>query len=148
LIQIHNNSDSLSSDYEEVILTNYSDPTELNNLNIVIETVQEPLEEYENEIVLTKNDYEDIVQSELELTEEISSNEIDECINETELTQDDSNNTNDLKTEIKEEPIVVNSVELYKKMDINELRILVSQKGVISDTKKMKRNELIRILTE
>jgi len=42
---------------------------------------------------------------------------------------------------------MVNPTEVYRKMDISELRTLVIQQGLATDTKKLKKMDLIRLLT-
>jgi len=41
----------------------------------------------------------------------------------------------------------IQPVEVYRKMEIGELRYIVIQKGLATDTKKMKKMDLIRLLT-
>ena len=36
----------------------------------------------------------------------------------------------------------------YKKMNVEELKALVVSKGLVSDASKLKRNDLIRLLTQ
>jgi hypothetical protein len=41
----------------------------------------------------------------------------------------------------------IQPIEVYRKMDISELRALVIQQGLATDTKKLKKQELLRLLT-
>jgi hypothetical protein len=63
-----------------------------------------------------------------------------------ESVDNESDNESDEK-ESENKSVNINPVEVYRKMDIVELRALVIQQGLATDVKKIKKVELIRLLT-
>jgi len=62
-----------------------------------------------------------------------------------ELKGESSDEESEESQEIIEQP-VESSMDSYKKLDVNALRSLVASKGLTTDTKKMKKTELLKLL--
>jgi hypothetical protein len=83
------------------------------------------------------NDVEDLEDSPIE---EINLDGDNEDIEDIEDIEDDDNVKEEQEEEEKEQD--------YKKMDISYLRTLVITRGLATDTKKMRKNELIKLLSQ
>ena len=108
----------------------------------------------------TANELEDLEVDINELDDNDESEEIDSGINEIIVTklddilqvdEIDGDSENIRENEESEENTNISNfvqpVEVYRKMDISELRSIVIQKGLATDTKKLKKMDLIRLLT-
>jgi hypothetical protein len=105
------------------------------NINLSQNNISEDL----GDILEVQNDDIDIEElpEEIELNENeplLLINKIDESVNEPESNLEESQTNNQTDSEI------------YRKMEVGNLRALVISKGLASDTKKMKKQELIRLL--
>lgn len=105
------------------------------NINLSQNNISEDL----GDILEVQNDDIDIeeVPEEIELNENeplLVINKIDESVNEPESNLEESQMNNQTDSEI------------YRKMEVGTLRALVISKGLATDTKKMKKQELIRLL--
>jgi hypothetical protein len=80
---------------------------------------------------------------------DFSQKDVIEDINFEEI-ENNSENINENNEEKPKESLLTNEsiVESYRKMDINTLKELVITKGLLNDTKKMKKIELIRLLEQ
>jgi hypothetical protein len=127
-IQIHSISDDISEEFDE-------------NLNF---------EEYANDHLYEEQ------QEDIGVIEDIEEIEL----HNSDTLEIEVNNYQELPDEITikkienvlEEPSpiihkMVNPTEVYRKMEISELRSLVIQQGLATDTKKLKKMDLIRLLT-
>jgi hypothetical protein len=105
------------------------------NINLSQNNISEDL----GDILEVQNDDIDIEElpEEIELNENeplLVINKLDESVNEPESNLEESQTNNQTDSEI------------YRKMEVGNLRALVISKGLASDTKKMKKQELIRLL--
>ena len=144
--------DSDDEDFEEVPIIKHIQIHSLSENDDISEEYDENLnfEEYANtylgetdtlEIQLTEDLLEEITE---ELPEEITEELSEELSEEIIVKKIDSILTMD------SEPVInkmVSPMEVYRKMEIGELRSLVIQQGLATDTKKLKKMDLIRLLT-
>jgi hypothetical protein len=119
-------SDNQEPDYENIKRI---------NINLSQNNISEDL----GDILEVQNDDIDIEElpEEIELNENeplLVINKLDESVNEPESNLEESQTNNQPDSEI------------YRKMEVGNLRALVISKGLASDTKKMKKQELIRLL--
>jgi hypothetical protein len=123
-IQIHLTEKIDNNDIDDSIVE-LSDSVELIEVLEANDSVElsEPLETEDLEV-----DNNEIIVKKIELDTEMNYDEIDE-------TDSDNKSVN------------INPVEVYRKMDIVELRALVIQQGLATDVKKVKKVDLIRLLT-
>jgi len=118
-IQIHGGFTTEINDIADINELDFENTSnEMDGLEVDLQEESDYLEIGVEEIVVTKLD--DMIQEE----------------------QEDTDNT-----EMNVETTSIQPIEVYRKMEIGELRSLVIQKGYATDTKKMKKNELIRLLT-
>lgn len=127
-IQIHGGFTSEINDIDEL--------EDIETEGLDFEKVSNELDDLEVDIQET-DDMNDVGLDEQEINiEEIIVTKLDNIVNEEEDT---------ITTEADEN--IVQPVEVYRKMEIGELRSIVIQKGLATDTKKMKKMDLIRLLT-
>jgi len=118
------------------------------------------------EVVDDEQEFKKIVVSDTELSDDdedddnvkvisVDMNDIDESepladLEEEDIVLDDEDSNEDMNEDTNEETNNVNSSEKvdYKKMDVSYLRTMVLTRGLATDTKKMKKSELIRLLEE
>jgi len=147
LIQIHPINAPIYPEMDEfeIIEATLDNDNEL-NIDVEIESnphqpEDEPLEvdldvNLDTEPLEVDNNINEIITG--ELNKLLDSIVDDEVSNEEKLTVE----------EVVLEKSTILTIDDYKKMDISELRTLVIEKGLVTDSKKMKKNELIRILAE
>ena len=157
--------DEYSDDDGEIIQNIQIHPTEIDEFEIITSALESE-NELNIDVEIESNpelDFNEEPEPEPEPEPEIESlEEVNEIVTEkldiildTILEQEVLDEVDEIeKKETESEPEseaeekVILTVEDYKKMDISELRTLVIQQGLVTDTKKLKKNELIRILTE
>jgi hypothetical protein len=104
-----------------------------------IKVISVNISEINNSISLDELDIDENIVNDFDLDEE----EEYETPSIENLEEEQENNIEDNdRPDNKEEPID------YKKMDISYLRTLVINRGITSDTKKMKKNDLIKLLEQ
>jgi len=126
------------------------------------ESQPEPNSQF-NKIVVSDNEYDAEEEEETETPIKIIN--IDDSILEVNDNTEDFTSVTEI---VNEEPITVNKVDIdfsasesnneylekstesvdYKKMDVSYLRTMVITRGLASDTKKLKKSDLIRLLEE
>jgi len=100
--------------------------------------VDELEEIYELTEKIETTEEQELLDNELDITEIVPENIIVNKI------QDENSEKYDLE---KEEKHITQDIEVYKKMNLTSLRTLVISKGLCSDASKMKKNELLQLLT-
>ena len=131
------------NEFEIIEPTLEEDPNEL-NIEVEIESDEEP--EPLEEVTSIITEQLDLIIDTIEIEEKEKEEEEQEEQEEQEKEEQQEEEEQE-KEEQQEEETPILSFDDYKKMDISDLRTLVIQKGLVSDTKKMKKNELIRMLT-
>ena len=152
----NNDDDNDNEDEESSVVSNYSN-IEKNNMINKVETTEDKIKvvniELTNEVdsvsenyndeteEYNENEYTELIDNVIEnivanSQEDIIVNKLEESpMNELEVTQEDN--------EIKED-----SKDTYKKMNIHQLRAIIINYGLASDTSKIKKQEAIKILEE
>ena len=152
----NNDDDNDNDDEESSVVSNYSN-IEKNNMINKVETTEDKIKvvniELTNEVdsvsenyndeteEYNENEYTELIDNVIEnivanSQEDIIVNKLEESpMNELEVTQEDN--------EIKED-----SKDTYKKMNIHQLRAIIINYGLASDTSKIKKQEAIKILEE
>jgi len=137
-IQIESSLDStLPVDVDEIIEVI---PSNTNEVNIIVE-IESENDDHLEEFIGEMDEMDNMTEAD-EMETTIEGIEGIEGIHQSEESED----VND--TTIKEETSRENMYEIYKKMDVSELKSIVIQKGLATDAKKLKKTDLIRILTE
>jgi len=137
-IQIESSLDStLPVDVDEIIEVI---PSNTNEVNITVE-IESENDDHLEEFIGEMDEMDNMTEAD-EMETTIEGIEGIEGIHQSEESED----VND--TTIKEETSRENMYEIYKKMDVSELKSIVIQKGLATDAKKLKKTDLIRILTE
>ena len=127
-IENRENSVNYEEESENIkrININLSAPT--NNVLDDLEDIQD-IQEIDSEEIYLEDKIENV---------EVNEDEVPIVINK--IDEPNESNLEDVKD------VNPNDVEIYRKMEIGALRTLVISKGLVSDTKKMKKSELIRLL--
>ena len=130
-------SDSITSNNDIKRINIEFNPNEIENINDIDILINEIEEKDEIKEVEEKDEI-----KEVEETNE--ANEIDQP-DETDETEE----IKEINNEQQNESIINESLnDSYKKLDINALRTLVVTKGLNVDTKKMKKNDLLKLLEQ
>jgi hypothetical protein len=145
-IQIESSLDStLPVDVDEII---EMIPSNTNEVNITVEIESENdehLEEFIGEMDEMDNMSEaDEMENTIEKIQQLEQSKEENDTKE----EEQSNESEEEDDNIKEETSRENMYEMYKKMDVSELKSIVIQKGLATDAKKLKKTDLIRILIE
>jgi hypothetical protein len=131
-------SDSENNDEENIVVSEpiyNSAKNEIKVINIELSNIDDSIEngseiEDETDNLEQENPIEDFVNNETIVVEKIESSE---NLGTTETTETPSTN-------------VENNKEVYRKMSTQALKTLVITKGLSSDTSKMKKNDLLKLL--
>jgi len=131
-------SDSENNDEENIVVSEpiyNSAKNEIKVINIELNNIDDSIEngseiEDETDNLEQENPIEDFVNNETIVVEKI---EFSENLGTTETTETPSTN-------------VENNKEVYRKMSTQALKTLVITKGLSSDTSKMKKNDLLKLL--